>query len=320
MADKGSTGLTGEFDEDQPSPAELKLDVLIALELGTGSPAAEVLWKKVRWAMPADVKVRQQVKRKAGATRERGQARRLMISGGGHARPSEFLRWKAGNGIWCPVQNEAILRIDIGKESEVMSTVSRKRTATPETRRRRKAGHSPFKTRMYERKAAKMGSASEHARVVTYNVSWKHGVDACVKHVASATPMEIVAIERAGVPGSFIKDLSKRMKIPSSRIFRILGVPKATAEKKAATGAMVGGRGGQAAIGMVKLLGIVQSIVANSTASEARDFDAAKWLGMWIERPQPALGGRKPADFLDTPTGVEVVARLLGSVESGAYQ
>ena len=211
-------------------------------------------------------------------------------------------------------------RIDIGKETEVMSSVSRKRTATPETRRRRKAGHSPFKTRTYERKAAKMGSASEHAPVVTSNVSWKYGVDACVKHVASATPMEIVAIERAGVPGSFIKDLSKRMNIPSSRIFRILGVPKATAEKKAATGAMVGGRGGQAAIGMVKLLGIVQSIVANSTASEARDFDAAKWLGMWIERPQPALGGRKPADFLDTPTGVEVVARLLGSVESGAYQ
>jgi uncharacterized protein (DUF2384 family) len=71
---------------------------------------------------------------------------------------------------------------------------------------------------------------------------------------------------------------------------------------------------------MVKLLGIAQSIVANSTASEARDFDAAKWLGLWIERPQPALGGRKPADILDTPTGVEVVARLLGSVESGAYQ
>jgi len=199
-----------------------------------------------------------------------------------------------------------------------MSTVSRKRTATPKTRRRRKAGHSPFKTRMY--KAAKVGRVSEHARVVAYNVLWKHGVDACVKHVASATPMQIVAIERAGVPGSFIKDLSKRMKIPSSRIFRILGVPKATAEKKAATGAMVEGRGGQAAIGMVKLLGIVQSIVANSTASKARDFDAAKWLGLWIERPQPALGGRKPADLLDTPTGVEVVARVLGSVESGAYQ
>jgi putative toxin-antitoxin system antitoxin component (TIGR02293 family) len=146
------------------------------------------------------------------------------------------------------------------------------------------------------------------------------GVDDYVRRVARATPMEIVEIERQGVLGSFIKDLSKRMEIPSSRFFTILGVPKATAEKKAAAGERVAGRGGQATIGMVKLLNIAQEIVANSTASEARGFDAAKWLGQWIERQQPALGGRKPADLLDTPTGVEVVARLLGAIESGAYQ
>jgi len=193
-----------------------------------------------------------------------------------------------------------------------MATVSRKR---PRPKTRRRIGHSHyFKTQSYKRRT-KVGVWRTVA-----DPSWKRALDACVKHVATATPMQIVEIERAGVPGTFIKDLSRAMKIPSSRIFRILGVPKATAEKKAATGAMLAGRGGQAALGMMKLLGIARSIVANSTAREARDFDAAEWLGIWIERPQPALGGRKPADFLDTPTGVEVVARLLGSVESGAYQ
>lgn len=146
------------------------------------------------------------------------------------------------------------------------------------------------------------------------------GVDAYVRAVSSATPMEIVEIERQGVQGTFIKDLSKRMDLATSRIFTILGVAKATAEKKAAAGELVTGRGGQAAIGMIKLLGIAQDVVENSTAPEAKDFDAAKWLGQWIERPQPSLGGRKPADLIDTPTGVEVVARLLGSIESGAYQ
>ena len=146
------------------------------------------------------------------------------------------------------------------------------------------------------------------------------GVDAYVRAVSSATPMEIVAIERQGVQGTFIKDLSKRMDLATSRVFTILGVPKATAEKKAAAGELVTGRGGQAAIGMIKLLGIAQDIVENSTAPEAKHFDAAKWLGQWIERPQPSLGGRKPADLIDTPTGVEMVARLLGSIESGAYQ
>jgi putative toxin-antitoxin system antitoxin component (TIGR02293 family) len=162
------------------------------------------------------------------------------------------------------------------------------------------------------------GSSTSQTFKIVYQP--KKGVDEYVRQVASATPMQIVEIERFGVIGSLIKDLSKRMEIPSSRIFAILGIPKATAEMKAAGGKMVAGGGGQAAIGMVKLLGIAQEMVANSTATEARGFDAAKWLGRWIERPQPSLGGRKPADLLDTPTGVEVVARLLGSIESGAYQ
>src|SRR6266550_1539161 len=158
----------------------------------------------------------------------------------------------------------------------------------------------------------------ESADVIAYSST--KGVDDYIRQVARATPLQLVEIERQGVLGSFIKDLSKRMEIPSSRIFTILGVPKATAEKKAAEGERVEGRGGQAAIGMVKLLGIAQEIVANSTANEAKTFDATKWLGQWIERPQPALGGRKPHNMLDTPTGVELVARLLGSIESGAYQ
>lgn len=163
-----------------------------------------------------------------------------------------------------------------------------------------------------------LGTDSNPTVMIVYRS--KKGVDDYVRQVVSATPMQIVEMERTGVVGSFIKDLSRRMEIPSSRIFSILGIPKATAEKKAAAGEMVAGSGGQAAIGMVRLLGIAQEIVANSTAPEARNFDAAKWLGQWIERPQPSLGGRKPADLLDTPTGIEVVARLLGSIESGAYQ
>lgn len=180
---------------------------------------------------------------------------------------------------------------------------------------------TPARARRGGRGPTPSGSNYERERtteIVAYHS--KNGVDDYVRRVAGATPMQIVEIERTGIAGSFIKDLSRRMEIPSSRIFSILGIPKATAEKKAAAGEMVTGSGGQAAIGIVKLLGMAQEIVANSAAPEAKGFDAAKWLGQWIERPQPALGGRKPADLLDTPTGIEVVARLLGSIESGSYQ
>ena len=64
-------------------------------------------------------------------------------------------------------------------------------------------------------------------KAATIRYQRSRGVDAYVRAVADATPMEIVEIERQGVLGAFIKDLSKRMEVPTSRIFTILGVPKA---------------------------------------------------------------------------------------------
>jgi putative toxin-antitoxin system antitoxin component (TIGR02293 family) len=155
-------------------------------------------------------------------------------------------------------------------------------------------------------------------RTIAYRTS--RGVDDFVRQLAGATPLQQVEAERTGVPGSFLKDLSKRMDIPATRVFTMVGVPKATAERKAAAGEMLSGHSGQAAIGMARLLGIAQALVADSTSPQAKNFDSAKWLGQWLERPQPALGGRKPGDLVDTPTGIEIVARLLGAIESGAYR
>lgn len=146
------------------------------------------------------------------------------------------------------------------------------------------------------------------------------GVDAYVRLVRGASPMDIMEIERTGVAGSFLKDLSKKMDLPAAQVFRILGVPRTSGESKAAKGQLLTGKSGLAAVGLIKLVGIAQEIVNNSTAAGAKNFDSVKWLGQWVERPQPSLGGRKPSDMLDTPTGVDVVARLLGSMQSGAYQ
>lgn len=167
-------------------------------------------------------------------------------------------------------------------------------------------------------KRSKVNIVSGKGPLITY-VRAK-GVDAFVTSVAKATPMEIVQVERHGIDSVFLKDLSKLMDIPAVRIFDIVGIPKATAEKKVAAKEPIAGAGGQAALGLARLLAIAKSIVEGSTAAEAKGFDVAKWLGQWIERPQPALGGRKPADLIGTPTGLDMVARVLGAIESGAYQ
>lgn len=78
--------------------------------------------------------------------------------------------------------------------------------------------------------------------------------------------------------------------------------------------------GGHADSGMARLIAKAQELADASTAPEARDFDAAKWLGRWLEIPQPALGGRKPSELMGTPAGLEAVLRLMGAIASGAHQ
>lgn len=176
----------------------------------------------------------------------------------------------------------------------------------------KKATAPAAKRRHVNARLAVEGKAITYART--------KGVIAFVDRVAAATPMEIVDVERQGIDSAFLKDVSMYMQLPAVRIFEIVGVPKATAEKKVAANKPIAGAGGQAAVGLARLLAMAKGIVENSTAPEAEGFDAARWLGRWIERPQPALGGRKPADLIGTPTGRAMVVRVLGAIESGAYQ
>lgn len=146
------------------------------------------------------------------------------------------------------------------------------------------------------------------------------GVDDLIKLVGKATPMEIVQLEKSGVKVDLIKELSKTMQVLKLRMYDILGVPKGQEARKVRRNGLLSGSGGYAALGLINLLGITRDIVGDSTHAQAPDFDAGKWLGLWIERAQPSLGGRKPSDLINSPTGVKIVGKLLGSIRSGAYQ
>lgn len=65
---------------------------------------------------------------------------------------------------------------------------------------------------------------------------------------------------------------------------------------------------------------VVSDILSQSTAPEAKTFDADAWLRAWLETEQPGLAGRRPADLMSTTDGMKAVERLLGSVLSGSYQ
>ena len=85
-------------------------------------------------------------------------------------------------------------------------------------------------------------------------------------------------------------------------------------------GKRISDSGGQASLGLARLLAQANQIAADSTGPDAENFDSSKWLDRWLEVPQPSLGGRRPSELIGTPAGLEIVSRLLGSLESGAYQ
>jgi uncharacterized protein (DUF2384 family) len=152
---------------------------------------------------------------------------------------------------------------------------------------------------------------------------FKHGqsIDVYLEQMQNASTVQLIEMERQGVPHAFIAALSERMDVPLARMQKMMRVSKATAARKRADDAgLIGGAAGATATAIVKLIGMAQRIVDQSTAPQANGFDVQKWFGTWIELPQPALNGNKPADLLDTPSGVEAVARVLGALESGAYQ
>jgi putative toxin-antitoxin system antitoxin component (TIGR02293 family) len=70
-------------------------------------------------------------------------------------------------------------------------------------------------------------------------------------------------------------------------------------------------------LAMTRLVGQADSIVRDSGTAEG--FSAAEWVAAWLQRPHPALGGRRPGELMDTADGRELVTDLLARQQSGAY-
>jgi putative toxin-antitoxin system antitoxin component (TIGR02293 family) len=96
-----------------------------------------------------------------------------------------------------------------------------------------------------------------------------------------------------------------------------LGLSTTTIDRKAKSGESLSPDQSERIVAMAKLIGQVQAMVEQS--GDATDFDAAKWVARWLEEPLPALGGQRPAEFMDTAEGREVVSNLLAMTQSGAY-
>ncbi|GAA3999382.1 hypothetical protein GCM10022279_23880 [Comamonas faecalis] len=132
-----------------------------------------------------------------------------------------------------------------------------------------------------------------------------------------AEQIVLIKTVKDGLPSSLVYQLAERMRVPKERLMSTLGLPRATIQRKVAQSTLLGPDESSRVLGMTRLIGQAQAMVRESGAAEG--FDAAAWVAGWLEQSVPALGGHRPAEFMDTAEGQALVSQLLARAQSGAY-
>jgi uncharacterized protein (DUF2384 family) len=157
--------------------------------------------------------------------------------------------------------------------------------------------------------------------VIKHSKPDRKQVDALRASLRHASLVERVELEREGISSDLVKNLIGTLGLTSSDFQGVVGIPKATYTKKMRDKSFFTGNSGHSVVGLLELINMVEDMItADGQNQAARDFDVQRWVGHWIQQPQPALGGRAPAELMDTPSGRASVKKVLGAIQSGAYQ
>lgn len=135
--------------------------------------------------------------------------------------------------------------------------------------------------------------------------------------IYEAGPMERIELIKGGIGADGLIDLASSLHTTKDQLFKRLGLPRATVDRKARNKQNLSQEQSERVVGLMKLVGQVRTMVEQS--GDPTDFDAAQWVGQWLERPNGALGGIRPAELMDTVEGQEVISGLLAKMQSGAY-
>jgi putative toxin-antitoxin system antitoxin component (TIGR02293 family) len=139
----------------------------------------------------------------------------------------------------------------------------------------------------------------------------------CAAELFRTTKMQRVKIVKKGVPARYTGVLAAGMRMSKDKFYSTMGLPRATVDRKVRANLRLNLDESERVIGIARLVGQAQSMVQESGGPA--DFDSAKWLAGWLDRPLPALGGRRPGEFMDTAEGRALVSDLLAQQQSGAY-
>jgi putative toxin-antitoxin system antitoxin component (TIGR02293 family) len=130
-------------------------------------------------------------------------------------------------------------------------------------------------------------------------------------------PLEHVGLVKHGVPALLVELVAGGMGVSKEKLLITLGLPRATIQRKAKTNQSLTPEESSRVLGISRLIGQTQAMVEAS--GDPSGFDAATWVAQWLDQPLPALGGKRPAELMDTAEGQAIVSNMLSRAQSGAY-
>lgn len=137
------------------------------------------------------------------------------------------------------------------------------------------------------------------------------------KSLYLASVAERVSFIRLGVPASRVEELAEVMHVSRERLSVVLRLPSSSVRRKIRQDATLSIEQSERVIGLMSLIGQVAVLVEGS--EDPKGFDTARWVGEWLERSVPALGGAEPASFMGTLTGQAMVSGLLVQSLAGVF-
>ncbi|RZI72465.1 MAG: DUF2384 domain-containing protein [Pseudomonas sp.] len=135
--------------------------------------------------------------------------------------------------------------------------------------------------------------------------------------VYCASPADRVQFIKQGVSARKAKTFIMNFDLDQKVMLDALNLKTATVNKKAVKDEALSTDDSERVIGLVKLVGQLQSMIEES--GDPDGFDAHEWLSTWLKEPLPAFGGVRPIDYLDTMEGQGLVSRALAQIQAGAY-
>lgn len=145
-------------------------------------------------------------------------------------------------------------------------------------------------------------------------------LDYFADYLLTIDPACRLELEHFGIDRSLVDTLRERLGLRMGRLKEILGLPREHRLPARSSGQRIHGAPAFAVLAILQLFGEALKLVDDCADPDTKwTFDTAEWFGRWIEKPQRALAGVKPAEIVALPTGLPVLRRLIGSIGSGVY-